>query len=160
MSSPAFAARLLSRLGVVEKGDVVAELEVPTGDARNRIDLELRIVDGVGRLLRRAWIEVKVGSMLAGEHPASATTPARRGQLVRYRSALDIRDAVRHWLRPSPLAVLLPRVDEEHERHQIQETGATVLTWQAVGELAAHRAHEMAGADWRIKPGVPARPWN
>lgn len=149
LSSPAFAKSVLERLSANSDGEVLVELEVPTGHSRNRIDLELSVVDRGQRLLQRAWIEVKIGSRLAGERTGSSTTPERRSQLVRYRTALDARDAVRHPAFRSPLAVLLPWVDEKHERQQIEATGTTVLLWQTVAELAAFRAHQIAGKHWR-----------
>ena len=111
--------------------------------------MELSVVDSGQRLLRRAWIEVKIGSRLASERAGSSTTAERRSQLARYRSALDARDAVRGPSFRSPLAVLLPWVDEKHERQQIEETGTTVVLWQTVAELAAFRAHQIAGDHWR-----------
>jgi hypothetical protein len=154
VASPPLACRLLSRLGVDHEGEVLIDLEVPTGANRNRIDLELRAVDKSQRLVGRAWIEVKTGTWLAAEQAGSSTTAARQSQLVRYRTALDARDSIRHVAR-SPLAVLLPRVGEKHERAQIRETGAVVLLWRTMAEMAAARAHEIGGQAWRVAARKP-----
>jgi hypothetical protein len=144
-------------LGVAEDGRVEIDSEVATGEGRDHIDLELRVSGDDDRLQlrRRGWIEVKINAEFAPEVADEGDQPGKDGQLIRYRRALTVRDALHGSLPPSPLAVLIPAIRDE-DREQIDTSEAVVLYWQRVGDLAAERARELAGEDWRLEARKPS----
>ncbi len=136
----ALRKELLRELKVPETGWVEVDTEFGTGDGGDRIDLQMRILDPKrGRLRRRVWIEVKVNSQL------DRGGPWRQPQLVRYQEALNEHDRERRDLRKSRLAVLVRRADEL-EWSQINRTGAGVVYWQALADIADKCGRELAGA--------------
>lgn len=147
-TSRAFRASLLDRLGITASGQVKVNTEVQTGRARDRIDLQLEVANQRGGLTARAWIEVKVTAALMAA--VKYGDDVREPQLKRYRAALDERDQARPDLEGSALALLVPNVEPE-DRRQSEETKATILLWQEVGDLAAACARSIGGEQWRAQ---------
>jgi hypothetical protein len=150
-TSESFRQALLGPLQLEERGPVVVDTEVGTGAGQEAVDIELRITGDDGALRRRVWIEVKVNSRLAGARGE------KDPQLKRYRKALDVLDGKRSDLQPSVLAVLLRRADERHERPQIDATGATVLHWHDVADIAEACGRALSGVDDTIEWRESAR---
>jgi hypothetical protein len=157
---PALTDALLQRFGIerAETQTVRVATEVPTGSGRDTVDLQLLVVNANGSLARRLWIEVKIDDQLAAEQAEKEGRAARDAQLVRYRLALDERDAQRRIeVVPSVLALLaLSPTKRDHE--QVGAAAAEVVTWQWLADLAAATAVSEWGKRWEQEVGSPQTP--
>jgi hypothetical protein len=129
--------RLLACAGLPSGSQIEASTMVWTGDGLQNVDMEVRAIDGRGRVIARLWSEHKVDSILG---PTQAED---------YRAALA---------RTDDGARLIVIVNESQALKDAQAGGVDGLTWQEVGDWADELGRSWGGDDWRQKALLPDQP--